>query len=104
MSSDGREFKLVGEYDIDAYQCGLKAGDRVRLRRELTIRDQTGQTSEVHPSSEIWTVLRGSSHDPSVVWLRQANGKRHTWDDTEEIFEWFERIDSHDEEDGSGAV
>jgi len=92
MSSRDSQFTFVSEYDIDEYGCGLMSGERLRLIRELRVEDHAGQTLAVHAPGEVWVVLRGSSLAPSVVWLRQPNGKPHTWDDSEEIFSWFERI------------
>lgn len=87
-------WKYIDRYDVGEYRCGLRAGDYVRLRRALVIRDWQGNpTGEVHAAGEIWRVLPGAAEDP-VVFLLQPNGKRHTWDDDESIYEWFERVES----------
>ena len=72
------------------YQCGLIAGQKVALRKDLVVLDHAGSpTGEVHPAGEVWDVLAGVRSDP-VVWFRQPNGDRHTWDDdAESISEWF---------------
>ncbi|WP_153557821.1 hypothetical protein [Roseimaritima sediminicola] len=77
------------------YKCGLVAGQRVMLRRELVCRDHTGEPSgEIHPAGEIWTVLPGLISDP-VLWLRQPDGARHTWDDdVAQVAEWFQVVES----------
>lgn len=86
-------WKLVTEYDVMMYVCGLRAGEQVRLRKALHIHDQGVPTGKVYPAGEVWTVLSGSKDDPRVVWFRQADGERHTWsDDRAEIDEWFERL------------
>lgn len=87
------EWKFISEYPITNYKCGLKAGDRVRLKNEIVITDHKGKpTGKIYPKGEIWTVLNGSKGDPIVVWLQQANGSRHTWDDDLSFFETFEVV------------
>lgn len=78
---------------ITRYRCGLAAGQRVRLKKELVITHHNGApTGAVHPCGEEWTVLPGISTDP-VLWLRQPNGERCTWDDdVASVDEWFEKI------------
>jgi len=94
MPSDKDEqWKVVTEYGVMTYQCGLTAGESVRLRRDLMIRQHTGEVMHVIPAGQIWTVLTGSRHDPGIVWFRKPNGSRHTWDDEEGLFDWFERIE-----------
>ena len=76
---------------LRTYGCGLSAGDRLRLRRDLPIRDHKGRpTGVVHRAGEIWTVLTGDPLEPGIVWLRQPDGERHTWDET--VLDWFERL------------
>ena len=89
MSKD--KFKLITEYPITEYKCGARAGDRVRLRRDITIGDHTGApTEEVCQAGEIWSVLRGAAEEPVVVWLRQADGVIHTWSDDDDFLRTFE--------------
>jgi len=89
MSKD--RFKLVTEYPVTDYQCGARAGDRVRLRRDIAVHDHTGAaTGEVHRAGEIWSVLPGAAEEPVVVWLRQADGETHTWSDDEDFLRMFE--------------
>jgi len=84
-------WKLFNEYPITEYKCGLKAGDRVVLRKDLVILDDKGNpTGEIHSRGEAWVVLPGSNLSPNVVWFHQADGKRHTWNDDATIPEWFE--------------
>lgn len=78
---------------ITQYKCGLVAGQRVRLRKELVMTDRNGQaTGAIHPCGEEWTVLPGISTDP-VLWFQRSDGERCTWDDDAiSIDEWFEKI------------
>ena len=85
------EWQLISECNVERYKCGLKAGGRVRLKSDLVIRDHLGQkTGEVYKSGEIWVVLPGAKDDPEVAFFERPDGKRHTWDDKPEIFDWFE--------------
>ncbi len=96
------EWKLITEYDVTSYKCGLVAGDRVRVRKDIVVRDWRGKpTGKVHRAGEVWIVLRGSSDDPGVVWLRQPDGRSHTWDDKPEIWNWFERVSGHEDRHGT---
>lgn len=80
---------------LQEYRCGLTAGQRLILRKDLIITDHSGNpTGEVHAKGEIWIVLPGIRTDP-VLWLKQPNGERHTWDDDmTQVDEWFEVADS----------
>ena len=85
------EYITVSTFDITQYQCGLRAGDRLRLKRDLPILNEEGNpTDALHKAGEIWTVLSGSSRDPEALWLRQADGNLHAWDDNTSIFDQFE--------------
>ena len=92
MSKSKPKWKLVGAYPITEYQCGIRAGERVRLRQELVVRDHRGEPPYVHRAGEIWTVLSGSAEPPVDVWLRQPDGERHTWSDDDDFWIWFERV------------
>lgn len=88
-----KEWRFVSEYPIERYKCGLNAGDRVRLRHDIVVTNHKGKpTGKVYPKGEIWNVLTGAKEEPVVVWFRQADGDRHTWDDDESIFETFEIV------------
>ena len=92
MSEPKPEWKLVTEYGVVHYICGLSAGDVVRLKKEIVVRDYRERpTGEVLPAGGLWNVLSGSKDDPGIVWLRQPDGARHTWVDDPSIFEWFEK-------------
>ncbi len=88
-------WKLLNEYPITEYKCGLKAGDRVVVKKDVIVRDDRGNpTGETHAKGEAWSVLPGSNLTPHVVWLLQADGNRHTWNDDETIFQWFAVVGS----------
>ncbi|EEF59494.1 hypothetical protein [Pedosphaera parvula] len=88
------KWKFVGDYPLVEYQCGDRAGDRIRLRREIIVRNHEGKpTGEVYRAGEIWTILGGSTEPPVVLWLRQADGRRHTWDEDDGFWEWFEKVE-----------
>jgi hypothetical protein len=74
------------------YKCGLRAGQRVRLRKDLPITRSDGTLVEVTPCGQIWEVLPGVHSDP-VLWFREPSGERHTWDDDPALVaEWFEIV------------
>jgi len=84
------KWKLVTEYGLAQYPNGLKAGERVRLTRELVHRDHRGKpTGEITKTDGVWTVLSGAVDEPEVIWLREPSGDPHTWD-LESFFDWFE--------------
>lgn len=86
-----KTFKLVSEYGLNQYSCGLCAGESIVLLHDLPVISHDGRpTGIVHRKGEVWTVLSGSKGD-RVVFLRQPDGKRHTWDDDPSIFETFQR-------------
>ena len=76
---------------IYQYRCGLVAGQKVRLKKDLRVATHDGTlTGEVHLAGEEWIVLVGIKTDP-VLWFLQPNGERCTWeDDANSVREWFE--------------
>ncbi len=88
-------FNLVTDYPLTEYRCGARAGDQVRLRHNVDIKDSRGRrTGKVYPKGEVWTVLSGANEKPVVVWLRQTDGQTHTWDDGDVFLKTFEMIRS----------
>lgn len=87
------EWKVVFDYDVSNYSCGLRAGQTIALIRDLVITDPDGPTGEIERKGERYRILNGSSHDPGVVFLMQKNGVPCTWNDDPKIFEWFEVVD-----------
>jgi hypothetical protein len=95
MSSDS--FHLVTEYPVTDYHCGVRVGDQVRLRHDIVVRDHRGTpTGIVHHAGEVWTVLHGSVEEPPIVWLRQPDGKPHTWSDDSDFLATFELLQRSD--------
>lgn len=81
--------KFIKDYPVKIYKCGLKAGDSLRLKKILRVTGPGGSVTEIHRAGEVWKVNLGT---PGIVWLRQANGETHTWDDNSSIFEYFKLI------------
>ena len=91
MSSD--TFHVVTEYPVTDYQCGARAGDEVRLRHDIVVREHDDTpTGEVHRAGEVWTVLCGSVEQPPVIWLRQPDGQSHVWSDDSDFLANFELL------------
>ena len=91
------EWKLTthDQMTLREYPCGLRAGDVLRLRTDLHVRDHRGrQTGKFHPSGERNVVLTGNPSEPDVIWLERPNGEQHTWDST--VLETFELTDERD--------
>lgn len=78
---------------ITHYRCGLVAGQRVRLKKDIAVVTYNGvPTGTYHRAGQEWIVLAGITTDP-VLWFRRPDGERCTWDDdAAEVAEWFERI------------
>ena len=90
---ESERWKLVTEYDLAVYRCGVRAGDRVRLTRELVIKDHLGNpTGEVQTAGEVWRVIPGVVAEPDIIWMRMPCGEEHLWDEAT-FWEWFERTD-----------
>ena len=88
-----KKWKLIGDYPVKKYQCGLVAGQKLRLRKDVVIQDTDGKrTGKVYRAGDIWTVIPGSAEPPLDVWLQRPDGGRHTWPDSPEIFEKFEKL------------
>lgn len=85
------EYRLVTEYGLADYPCGLSAGDRLRVTAAIVVHQGSKPTGGVHPVGDVWTVLRGVVDEPDIVWLRQPDGASHTWTG-HDIFETFEKV------------
>ena len=84
----------ITEFDLLEYRCGLRAGDLVRLIKDIPILDQDGSPTGVrHEQGEIWGVLSGSHQDPDALWLQQPNGEWSSWDDGDSVWDQFERVE-----------
>ena len=93
MKYPKKKWQLVTDHDVLKYSCGLKAGDQVRLLESLSISQGGKPTGLVLPKGQIWTVLKGSTDSPGVIWFRRPDGKVHTWDDKRSIFKTFSLVD-----------
>lgn len=77
---------------IRCYKCGLGAGQRVRLKKDIVVTCDGVPTGTVHRAGEVWVVLAGIRTDP-VLWFRRPDGGRDTWDDDPaDVAEWFESV------------
>ncbi|WP_158545449.1 hypothetical protein [Bremerella cremea] len=81
--TDEPEFKIVTSYTLPIYPCGVHAGDQVKLKHDLPVRDPDGNVVATYPTGEIWQVLHGTVDEPEIIWLIKPNGQRHTWDDAD---------------------
>ena len=79
--------------DQRQYSCGLRVGDRLRLKKELVTTDHQGRpTGEIHTPGEVWTVTDDCCEEEHDLWLLQPDGSPHTWDDDQSVFDYFDRI------------
>ena len=85
----------ISENQFHAYRCGLVAGQRVKLRKDLVVLDHENKPSgKTHRKGDEWIVLPGILADP-VLWFRQSDGARCTWDDDAgSVEEWFDVVDA----------
>jgi hypothetical protein len=89
------KWKLIADFPVKKYACGLVAGQRVRLRKNFQVKDPGGKVvGPIHKAGEIWEVLKGSDEPPIVVWLRRPDDEQHTWEDSISIFDTFEIVRS----------
>ena len=87
------KWKLIEHGGVTSYKCGLVVGDKLRLKQDIQVRDHKDKlTGITYSEGEIWTVLSGAVEENPVLWLRQSDGKRHTWSDDASVFDWFEKI------------
>ena len=82
----------VDTFDLLEYACGLKAGDKLKLKLPLPLEDERGKVVRTIPKGSLWIVLSGSSQDPGCLWLEEPSGESHSWDDDKGIFQVFSRM------------
>jgi len=73
------------QQQLRVYKCGLRPGDRVRLRKDLVVRGHRNRsTGEVHPKAR----------SGRCFLIPAACGTTFgAWDDeTSQAEEWFERV------------
>ena len=80
------KWKLVDSFPITNYRCGARAGERVRLRRDLVITQGGKPTGKVYRAGGIWRVVRGAREEPRVLWLKRPDEETHTWHDDERFW------------------
>src|SRR5690349_15306364 len=87
------KWQLISADSVTEYKCRARAGERVRLRKDIVVCDHRGEpTGDVHRAGEIWLITKGSAVPPLDVWLRQPDGRAHTWSDDDDFWEWFEKV------------
>lgn len=92
VENDGMvEMITVDTFDVLTYDCGLKAGDKLKLKMPIPLEDERGKVVRTIPKDSVWTVLSGSSQDPGCLWLEEPGGDAHSWDDDQGIFQVFGR-------------
>ena len=84
-----KNWQLTGPYQV--YECGLKAGQRLRLQKDLECRFEEGD--RVLRKGSLCQVSNRVSPDPGVIWLSFSNGSIIPWYDDPTMFEHFERVD-----------
>ena len=60
-----------------------------------SISDRVLQIADLYQekkAGEVWIVLPGVEDESDIIWLRQPDGNRHTWD-ADDITETFELVD-----------
>jgi hypothetical protein len=94
MPKKKSKWMLIEANSVTEYKCGVRAGERVQLLKDMVVRDRRGKpTGVVHRAGEIWFVTKGSAVPPLDVWLRQPDGHAHTWTDDNDFWAWFKRVD-----------
>ncbi len=90
-------FRLISDFNLMTYRCGVKAGSVLRLRQDIAVKDHNGiPTGKILPAGGVWKVLPGSKDDVGTVRLMQPDGKLHTWDDAPTLLEAFEVLSDSD--------
>ncbi len=85
------EIRLVGPGDLHSYPNGVVAGEVIVLRTDIVHRNEAGErTGKVTLAGSRFVVLPGVKEEPEVIWLRDTNGERCTWD-ADSFDAWFER-------------
>ncbi len=69
------------------YKCGLKPRDKVRLKRDIAVRDNGKPTGLIYSKGQIWIVLPVPIGEPAEdIWFQTERGGRHAWSDDESIY------------------
>ena len=84
-----KNWRLTGRRQV--YECGLKAGQRLRLKNDLECRFT--ERDRMLRKGSLCRVLNRVSPDPGVVWLSLSDDSIIPWYDDQSIFEYFESVD-----------
>src|SRR5437763_14011342 len=94
MPKSKPKWQLVSADTVTEYKCGARAGERVRLRKDIVVEDHRGKpTGTVHRAGELWLITKGSAVPPLDIRLRQPDGRAHTWADDAGSWDWVEKVD-----------
>jgi hypothetical protein len=52
-----KKFKLVTKFPVLSYKCGLKVGDRVRLKQDIVIQPGSSLPQKVLKKGGVWRVI-----------------------------------------------
>lgn len=77
--ADHDEFIPVATFTITNYKCGLRAGDTLKLLKNI----------EEYKAGDVFTVLTGAEEDPDCLWTLDPTRKTCEWDDDVSIYELF---------------
>lgn len=81
--ADSDEYMPVVTFTIKEYRCGLRAGDKVKLRKD----------EEPFNAGDIFYVLTGAEEDPECLWMLNPAGKTCSWDDAPSTLDVFKKCD-----------
>ena len=84
-----KNWRLTGRRQV--YECGLKAGQTLRLKNDLECRFT--ERDRILRKGSLCRVLNRVSPDPGVVWLSLSDDSIIPWYDDLSIFEYFESVD-----------
>lgn len=84
-----KNWRLTGRRQV--YECGLKAGQTLRLKNDLECRFT--ERNRMLRKGSLCRVLNRVSPDPGVVWLSLSDDSIIPWYDDQSIFEYFESVD-----------
>ncbi len=84
-----KNWRLTGRRQV--YECGLKAGQTLRLKNDLECRFT--ERDRMLRKGSLCRVLNRVSPDPGVVWLSLSDDSIIPWYDDQSIFEYFESVD-----------
>ncbi len=87
--TDDDEFVAVVTFTVEQDDCGLRAGEKLRLRQNYRAWD--GRDFAL---GSCWEVLTGAVEDPGTIWLDPSDGELLEFDDDPGIFDLFVRDDS----------